>query len=332
MKSKMLIPVLLVVFLLIPAVLAEDTSEWNTYGQAALNAGKYPDAIKYFDNALAQDKTYVSAMTGKAIALIALGQYDAALDMANQSLSLRSQDPNAINARAYALFKLNRYDESVAAYNVLFTVQLNRADAYCNQGSAYMMMNESDSAVGSYTKCTSLDPLNFMAWDNLGLAYTGSGKYPEALSAFDQATSITAKNATLWNDKGKVLVLMGRTSDALQCFDKALGIDPNFVDAQNNHDSLNGKLQVVNISLGTATPTPAISRIGTFYTTAVPAQPVVVPESTTPAPAAGSTPEAMVPTETVAKKTTYSPLTPFTVLSAVIVAGAIAVFVKRREN
>jgi tetratricopeptide (TPR) repeat protein len=330
MKSKMLIPVLLVVFLLIPAVLAEDTSEWNTYGQAALNAGKYADAIRFFDNALAQDKTYVSALTGKATALNALGQYDAALDTANQSLAFRSQDPNAMNARAYALFELGRYNESIDAYNTLFTVQLNHADAYCNQGSAYLMVNEPEGAVESYTKCTSLDPLNFMAWDYLGLAYTGLGKYPEALSAFDQGTGITAKNATLWNDKGKVLLLMGRSSDALQCFDKALGIDPHFVEAQNNHDSLNGKLQVVNISLGTATPTPAISRIGTFYTTAVPTESVMSLESTTPAtPASGSTPEATV---TVAKKTTYSPLSPFAVLSAAIVACAIAIFMKRREN
>jgi tetratricopeptide (TPR) repeat protein len=196
-----------------------------------------------------------------------------------------------------------------------------------------MMMNESDAAVGPYTQCTSLDPLNFMAWDNLGLAYMGFGKYNEALSAFNQATSITAKNATLWNDKGKVLVLMGRTSDALQCFDKALGIDPNYVEAQNNHDNLNGKLQVINISLGTATPTPAISRIGTFYTTVVPTEPVVSPESTTPAaPASGPTPESMVSSVTVAKKTTYSPLSPFAMLSSTIAAGAIAVFVKRREN
>jgi tetratricopeptide (TPR) repeat protein len=331
MQSKLLILLLAVAFLLIPVVLAEDTSDWNTYGQTALTAGKYTDAISYFDKALAQDKNYASALTGKAVALNALGQYDSALALANQSLLIRALDPNALNAKAYALYKLNRYDESVVAYNSLFTVQINRIDAYCNLGNAYLMINKSTEAIGSYDKCTTLDPLNFMAWNNRGLAYEGLGNYPDALSSFDQATSITVKNATIWNNKGKVLVLMGRTSDALQCFDKALGIDPGFADAKANHDSLYGKVQVVNIT-GTVTPTVTINRLGTYYTTVIPTEVTILPGSTTSAPAPGLTSEVTVPVATAAKKTTYSPLTPIAVIWASIAAGAIALFVKRRET
>lgn len=331
MQFKPLILVLAVVFLMLPAVLAEDTSDWNTYGQAALNTGNYADAIKFFNNALAQDKNYVPALTGKAIALNALGQYDSALDLAKQSLSLRSTDPNALNARAFALFGLGRYNESVDAYNMLFTVQLNRADAYCNQGYAYLMLNQSAEAAGSYTKCTALDPLNFMSWNNLGLAYMGAGKYPESLSAFDQATSITIKNATVWNNKGKVLVLMGRSSDALQCFDKALGIDPGFADAQAGHDATYGKLQVVNIT-GTITPKPTISRIGTFYTTVVPTETTAAVITGGTEPEQAPSPAVAATTKPVAKRTTYSPLSPVTVLGALVAGAAIASAAYRRKH
>src|SRR5208337_5169734 len=98
MQIKFLILVLAVAFLLIPAVLAEDTTTWTSYGQSALLAGNYAGAITYFDNALAQNANYVPALTGKAIALNALGQYDSALTAANQSLSFVSQNQDAQNA------------------------------------------------------------------------------------------------------------------------------------------------------------------------------------------------------------------------------------------
>ena len=180
-----------------------------------------------------------------------------------------------------------------------------------------MMVNDSGDAVGAYTNCTTLDPTNFMAWDSLGRAYMGQGNYPQALAAYTQGTVLTVKNATLWNDKGKVLVLMGSTSDALQCFDKALGIDPNFADAEANHDSLYGVMQVVNIT-GTVTPTATINRIGTFYTTVIPTETVVSPVSTTSTPAGEQTSPVPVTTVTVAKKTTFSPLSPLAMLCAVI--------------
>ncbi|MGB7788046.1 tetratricopeptide repeat protein [Methanoregula sp.] len=331
MQIKFLILVLAVAFLCIPAVLAEDTSTWTSYGQSALLAGNYASAITDFNNALALDMNYVPALTGKAMALNAMGQYDSALITANQSLSFVSRNADALNAKAYALFELGRYNESVDEYNTLFTLQVNHADAYCNQGAAYMMLNDSGGAVESYTSCTSLDPGNFMSWDYLGLAYTGLGDYPDALSAFNQGTGITIKNATLWNDKGKILVLMGRPADALQSFDKALGIDPNFADAQANHDSLYGTLQIVNIT-GTVTPTVTISRIGTFYTTVIPTEPVVLPVSTPSTPAGEQTSPVPATTVTVAKKTTYSPLSPFAVLCAVIAAGAIMIPGRRQKK
>jgi tetratricopeptide (TPR) repeat protein len=333
MQSKFLILVLVVAFLLIPAVLAEDTAEWNTYGQAALLAGNYAGALTYFDNALAQNANYAPALTGKAIAFNALGQYDSALIAANQSLSFISKNQDTQNAKAYALLGLGRYNESIDEYNTLFTVPWNHADAYCNQGAAYMMINDSSDAVGSYVQCTSLDPTNIMSWDSLGRAYAGEGNYPLALSAYTQGTSIKVKNATLWDDKGKVLLLMGRTSDALQSFDRALGIDPNFADARANHDLLYGTLQVVNIT-GTVTPTVTISRLGTFYTTPIPAEPVVSVSEITSAPASEPASEGSpVPvTSTVSMKPTYSPLSPLSVLGATIAAGAIVMLTKRRNT
>ena len=329
MQKKTLILILLAFFLVIPAVHAEDALEWTTRGQASLDAGDYAGALNYFNNALALDKNYASALAGKAVALDALQDYTNALSAANQALAIRSLDQNALSARAFALFKLQDYNGSVTAYDTLFTVQINHPDAYCNQGYAYMQLNRAGDAITPYKQCTLLDPLNIMAWNNLGLAYMAQGDYDHALSAYDEATSVSVKNATVWNNKGEALMALNRPADALQSFNKAIGIDPGYTTALKNRDAANGQLQVFNVSFPT-TPVPTISRIGTFYTTPTP-----VPAGTTEEIEA--TPEQTSPggkatTAPVAKKTTYSALSPLTALGAVaVIAGAMAMVRKGRK-
>lgn len=331
MRTKAIILVLLVAMLAIPVVYAEDSLEWYTKGNNAATAGNYADAITYYNNALALDKNYVLAMSGKAAALNSLGNFTEAVNLSEQALALRKSDQTALNARALALFNLGRYDEAVSAYDKLFTVQTNRLDAYCNQGYAYLMLKEYDAAIIPYDRCTSMDPYNFMSWNNKGLAYMGSMKYDQALSAFDRATVVTIKNATLWNNKGLVYVQLGKPQDASECFKKALGIDPNYADAKSNRDSMVGKLQVVNIT-GTVTPTVTISRIGTFYTTATPVPPPTDVITATPEATSPVTEIPAVETTPVPKKTTYSPLSPLTICGAVIIVSGIVYVLNRKKK
>jgi len=330
MQSKVLVIGLLLVILLIPAVQAEDANEWTSRGWAALDAAQYANALTYFNNAIALDTSSASAYSGKAVTLNALADYNGALDAAAKALAVSPKYEKALNARAYALFRLQKYGESVAAYDALFsTTQVNTPDAYCNQGYAYWMLNKTDNAVTAYKKCTAFNPTDIMSWNNLGLIYIDQGKYENALSAFDSGTSQTVLNATLWNNKGKALVGLGRTSEAQDCFNKAIGIDPGYTDALNNRESMRGQLQVYQIT-GTVTPTPTISRIGTFYTTAPPT-PVETPSGiSTPEIPVITTPLPPVTTVPVTKKATYSPPSPFTLLAALIGAGCIGVWAGRR--
>ncbi|MDD1684619.1 MAG: hypothetical protein LUQ19_01875, partial [Methanoregula sp.] len=80
---------------------------------------------------------------------------------------------------------------------------------------------------------------------------------------------------------------------------------------------------------GTVTPTVTISRIGTLYTTAAPsAKPTTVitqePAVTTIVPAATTKP--------VAKKTTYAPVSPVTVLGALAGAAGIAALIRKTRK
>jgi tetratricopeptide (TPR) repeat protein len=331
MQRKTLMLVLLALFLLIPAVQAEDTLEWTTRGLAANDAGKYSDAITYFNNALAQDAYYTTALSGKAAALNALGDYTGALDAADKTLTNRSQDQRALNARALALFRLQRYNESIVAYNTLFTVyQINIPEPYCNQGYAFASINKTANSIVAYKKCTQLDSQNIMMWNQLGNVYMMQGDYTNALATYDSATGITVLNATLWNNKGKAYVALGMPNDALQCFNKALGIDPNFAEARMNKEDMNGLAQTFHVSIATPLPTPTLNRLGTSYPTATPT-PQATDVVTTAATPVQTQENVVVTSATPEKKTTYSPLSPLTVLGSLIVIAGLAAIRSSRK-
>ncbi len=329
MRSTILVLVLAVSLLIIPAAMAEDALEWYTMGQNAATAGNYNLAVTYYDNALAQSPNYAAALAGKAAALNALGKYESALAAADTALTIRASDAVALNARALALFGMKNYNESVVAYDKFFLVQQNQPEAWCNQGYAYLQAGTYEKSVVSYDRCTLMDPLNFMAFNNQGLAYMAMGKNEQALGSFDKATGVTITNATVWNNKGEALVALERPQDALECFKKALGIDPNYEQAQKNRDATTGQAQTFHV-VGTITPVTTISRIGTLYTTAVPVTGEVTVPAQTPAEGLTGTPAPAGSTTAVPKRTTYAPISPFTILGALAVAGCAGLCLVRK--
>jgi len=190
-----------------------------------------------------------------------------------------------------------------------------------------MVLNETAPALVAFDRCTLLDSVNFEAWNNKGLTLMQAGNYDAALSAFDRATMITIKNATVWNNKGEALMALGKPTDALECFNKALGINPDFADAKANKADAIGKQQSFNIS-GTITPKVTISRIGTFYTTRPPS--TTLTQVVTQNLQTEDTVTAEMTTIQVPKKTTYSPVSPVTILGALaVLAGIVSVMKKK---
>jgi tetratricopeptide (TPR) repeat protein len=322
---------LVIIFILVPAVAAEDSLEWYTKGQNAATSGNYADAVTYYNNALSLDPSYALALSGKAVALNALGRYSDALVAANQALTIRTS-AEAQNAVAYALYKLGRYDEAVAVYVNLTATVTNNADAYCNLASSYVQSGNQDAALKAYAKCTNLDPHNADTWNQIGVVYLARGNYTEALDAFDHATRETTTNAEIWNNKGLALTALGRYQDALDCFKAALTLSPTYADAEKNKEAVMGKAQVYQVT-GSPTPVDTGWVLGgvtspTTVSTIVAVQTEVNVTESLPA----GTP-AVTATETpVATRTTYTPLSPFGALAAFVAVGIIFAGAQHRKN
>jgi hypothetical protein len=87
-----------------------------------------------------------------------------------------------------------------------------------------------------------------------------------------------------------------------------------------------GKAQVVTFT-GTITPTETVSRIGTLLTTVTPSP---VPAEVTPEVTVSGTPQPT--TVPVAKKTTYSPVSPLTAIAGIFVVGGFMLIANRTRK
>jgi tetratricopeptide (TPR) repeat protein len=320
--AKIGILILIVIFL-VPAVTAEDALYWYTKAQNAASTQDYTDAVTYYNNAIALNPTYDTAMTGEAVALNVLGQYSQALSFANQALAIRSS-PTALEAQADALFYLGQYNEAIGAYQNYTQVVSNKYSAYCNLAYSYAQENETNQALASYAQCTNLNQSDPLAYNQIGLLYMANGQYTSALNAFNSATVLTTTNAQIWNDKGEALAALGQYQDAIDCFNTALSIDQTYASAQANKQAAMGKGQLI-IASNTPAPTLAPWYLGGIA-------PTTVTQTTVATPSANGTQQTIVQTTTVPQttavptatvKTTYSPLSLFPVVAGLATAAVI---------
>jgi len=64
------------------------------------------------------------------------------------------------------------------------------------------------------------------------------GKYETALNYLRQAVTIAPRFSKAFNELGNCLCAMGRDREALAKYEKAIAIDPGFLEARNNRDSI----------------------------------------------------------------------------------------------
>ena len=314
-----------IVFLLIPAVAADDASDWYVRGQTAEAIGDNETALKYYQNAIAADPNYLAANAGKATVLNNLGRYEEALAAADIVLSSR-KDSVAAEARAYALLGLGRYEEAVTAYDLAFSLRQNVPEAYCNQARAYVKLDEAEKALAAYDKCVKLDPVNLGGWNEKGLLLFSLGKYEEAIDAFNHCTRIIQSDPILWNNKGLAYAGIEDYENAMSCFKTALNLDPTYAEAQQNLDKAYLRKPFVTVAV-TTIPDTTVSTVTATITPKITTQ-VTTDVRTAIATSKPPTAAQPVTTKTVAEtKTTYAPLSPAIAFLGIL--GAVGIILGR---
>jgi tetratricopeptide (TPR) repeat protein len=164
--------------------------------------GKYAEALKKYDEALAIDPNSMQSLFNKAVILQMSGQIGDAIACYDRVIQLNPKDP----------------------------------EAWSNKGIALRNIGKSDEAIECYRKGLDLNPRDSALWSNLGIALRNAGRIKEALEAYDTALSINPNDASVWSNKGVVLGSMGLLKEAIECYDRALAINPGRELARKNRE------------------------------------------------------------------------------------------------
>lgn len=210
-------------------------TEWYGVGNAWMSAGKYAEAGKAYDRALALDPGLIAASYNAARALIEAGSYDRALPLVKKLLAGDPQNVRFISLEAWALWKSGKASEAAAAYEAAFAIDPWAEDVVYNSAlllldsgkpadidkavarldplvkarpddkedlalyaRALGLAGREDDAIAAWEDLRSMGGADAHALVALAALYEKRGEDAKALDALDEATKKDAQSAKAW--------------------------------------------------------------------------------------------------------------------------------------
>lgn len=186
-----------------------DPSALCDQGDQLSSQGRYRDAIRLYNTAIAQHADYGRAYLNRGIAYDQLKEYDRALEDFNQAIKLCAADDQYRKEyfynRGMCFYRLKRYDEAVKDYTEALKSAPEDPSFYGLRGRSYRELNKFDEALSDFEKSISLhqDPdEQASSLVHRGLTYKKMNEPDKALSDFTRSIELFEKGYT--GDRGSL--------------------------------------------------------------------------------------------------------------------------------
>ena len=175
--------------------------EFLLVGDELRDAGKYEEAIVYYDKVLAIDPTDLDALLRKGLALDDLGKIDEAILYYDKVIAIDPTDIFALYNKALALDNLGKLDEAISYYDKVLEIDPTDTDALYNKGLILDNLGKLDEAISYYDKVLAIDPNDVGALYHKGFALDRTGRYSEAVTYYDRVLAINPNDADALNNR-----------------------------------------------------------------------------------------------------------------------------------
>ena len=225
-----------------------------TVGQLYYQDGKYDEALRSFDVALANLKTSqgienVSLPKGREVLYFYRGyiqqevkqDLDQAIADYSQAIELNNELAVAYSNRGAAYWRKGVLDRAIADHTRAIELDPKDPINYINRGPAYNAKGEYDLAIADYNKAIGLNPKDrilAIAYSNRGNVYEKIGNYDQAISDYNKVLSIDSKDASAYYGLGNVHTDKKNYDQAFVDFNQAIALDPKFALAYNNRGNV----------------------------------------------------------------------------------------------
>ncbi|MBU0581093.1 MAG: tetratricopeptide repeat protein, partial [Candidatus Margulisbacteria bacterium] len=186
------------------------------------NQKNYPEAIKYFQEAIKIDPEATKPIYNYlGMAYFAVGQKEKAkesLEIAQSNLVL-SEEGQRLMALVY--MEEEKLTEAIGVLNNLLQNTEGRTDDYNNLGTAYSKVGDFEKAIAAYRVVLEREPRHSVALNNLALALIQMEDYSEAKKTIEKITKLTPKDPQVFYNLGFVEESLMEYEAALLAYLKA---------------------------------------------------------------------------------------------------------------
>ena len=205
---------------------------YNNLGNALAQAGRVPEAIVQYEQALRIKPDLAEAHNNLGNLLMRSGRMPEAREHLEQALRIDPGLAEAHNNLGTVLVQTGEIKDAIAHYQQALRIQPRYAEAHYNLGIALERAGKSEDAIAQFEQALRIEPDFAEAHYNLGTVLGQAGRMPEAIEHLEQALRIEPDLAEAHANLGNALAQVGRVPEAVAQFKLALRLKPDFAEAR----------------------------------------------------------------------------------------------------
>jgi len=203
-------------------------------GCVLFKAGKVPEAIAQYEQALRLNPDFAEAHGNLGVALARMGRSEDAIGQYEQALDLKPDYAEGHYNLGNSLMQAGRPRDAMEQWGEAARLRPDFAEAHYNLGVALMGLGRLPEAVEHLEQALRVNPNYAETHNSLGVVLMRLGRLPEAVDHWEQALRLKPNSADVHNNLGIALFQLGRVSEAIEHYEQALRIDPDYLEAHFN--------------------------------------------------------------------------------------------------
>lgn len=192
----------------------------DALGEHYLRTGRYADAERSFNRALAIHANDVPALTGLANAYASQQRLVEAEQRYREAVGLQPGNWRPYDSLGKFFYANGRYREAAEAYREIVAIDAGNATGWGSLAAAAMLTGELDMAAQASQRAMALDP-SPQTIMNAGMMHYYLGELSEARATLERAIAIAPQYHLPWSNLGDVLASSGDIEGARAAFTEA---------------------------------------------------------------------------------------------------------------
>ncbi|RPJ11872.1 MAG: tetratricopeptide repeat protein [Deltaproteobacteria bacterium] len=183
----------------------------HNLGFAYYEAGRWEDAQKELEKALALNPRYTLSMYNLGLVFYRKGRMEKAIECCRKTLDLKSPPPETYFNLGLAYYQKGHYSNAVKSFKALLEIKPDYQNTYNNLGLAYQRQRQWRRAIESFQEELRRDPENPYPLLYLGDLYIERKDYRRALVHFKRALASPSLSEERVNKVKKIISAIEET-------------------------------------------------------------------------------------------------------------------------